>query len=162
MTFEVGFDQLYDADRNAVMIAEVESPNTDEPLEAWYFHPRGSLMIGHKTANSFAPVGAVGDSLLTSATESLCDSDRHVELSLLGEAMRIAAELDDGVLSLKQAITLSLRYCGFDNGETAKIMNIDPSTASTHYSRGQETFEQAQELVETVERTDLEPGASTP
>lgn len=134
---------------NAVKIGVVDSPSYDEPLEAWYFHDRGSLLIGNMLEFEFNPSYSVEGTSLTEVTKRLVE-DFNVELTKAGEAFNLASEIQD-VLSLKQSIMFGLELKGFEIEEIANITNLDKSTVHTHLSRAEKKYDGAKKLTDTVE-----------
>jgi len=102
-------------DNNTVKIGE-----TDE-LEAWYFHDRGSLLVGKKTEKDFSPVFAVGGTALSFVAERFKE--------------RFDAKLNDVGLALadidkkdKESIITGLNEYGFSNEQIVKITNLEDDT----------------------------------
>lgn len=146
---------LYLEKQKAVLVgrvsATVESPLAD--MAAYYMHARGSVVVGEQAGERLVP-------------EQLIDCDNHlmsenakafealtvpVELSSVGEALLDAAALaESDILGDKQAHVYSLRDIhGFTRGETATVLDVEPSTVDSHRYSALDTIEGAEQLVKT-------------
>lgn len=80
---------IFDGDKNAIKIGEVDE------LEAWYFHDRGSLLVGEMSEMEFNTVFAVGGTLLTEVAERFEEEFADAQLNDLGEALVEIDEVDE-------------------------------------------------------------------
>lgn len=146
---------LYLEKQQAVLIGKV-ADDADSRLAgriAYYHHSRGALLLGEYEHGEFIPQNMVeAESRIMSKTvQAFNQLDVPVELSSIGGALLDAAKLaSSGGLSEEQAHVYALREIhDFSRGETATILNIEPTTSDTQRYRARDNVEEAQKLIET-------------
>ena len=143
---------LYLDKQQAVLVGRV-SETADSSLAglpAYYQHSRGELIVGEYHDEGVIPRHSLATDSRLMATNAAAfgELDVDVELSSIGEALRDAAKLmAAGDISAQQAHVYTLRDVHeFSRGETATILNIEPSTVDTHLYAARNKIEAAHSL----------------
>jgi hypothetical protein len=144
---------LYLERQNAVYIGRVTDTGSSDAEFAYYIHSRDGLFLGNFSQDGFEPqyalstdTGTMGETITTFHDIT----DLHTELSLIGQALHDAHDLaETGVIGTQQAYVYVLRHVyGFNQQDTAKILDIGYSTVSTHLSDARQNVESALHFAE--------------
>ena len=149
---------LYIDKQQAVLVGRV-SENADSNLAglpAYYQHSRGELIVGEYHDGEFTSrQSLVANSRIMAANAAVfTELDMDVELSPIGEALTDTANLmEAGGIGSQQAHVYTLRDIHeFSRGETATILNVEPSTVDSHLYAAREKIEEAHSLSDMDQR----------
>lgn len=159
---------LYLPRQKAVYIGEVADDGVADTPDAYYLHSRDELFLGGYSEDGFEPsYGLDVDSPTMGAAADRFRSLDHLspDLSVIGVALCKAHTFaETHVLGTQQAYVYVLRdVYGFNQPDTAKILDIGVSTVSSHLSDARANVEGARALVEGLdELTDEREGRTAP
>jgi hypothetical protein len=139
--------------RAAVYIGRVTDTENSNAEFAYYIHGRDDLFLGNFSEDGFEPQYALSTDTDTMGETIATFHDivnLQTELSLIGQALYDAHDLaETGVIGVQQAYVYVLRHVyGFNQQDTAKILDIGFSTVSTHLSDARQNVESALDFAE--------------
>lgn len=144
---------LYLERNNAIYIGRVTDTVWNDAEFAYYIHGRGALFLGGFSTDGFEPRYALSTDTATMGEAVITFdeiTDLQIELSIVGQALHDAHDLaETGVIGVQQAYVYVLRHVyGFNQQDTAKILDIGYSTVSTHLSDARQNVKSALHFAE--------------
>jgi hypothetical protein len=150
--------------QEAIYIGHVVSGSPEiEDSDAYYIHPKHTVLLGSYEHGSFTPEFSVDSEsgVMSACVKAFADLDATVELSCVGNALIDAHSLaDTGILGDEQAHVYALREIhGFERGEAVTILNANPSTVDSHLRHARQNARSARIFVEQTEEMRTESAA---
>lgn len=150
--------------QEAIYIGHIMSGSPEiEDADAYYIHPRHTVMLGSYEHDSFTPEFSVDceSGVMSACVKAFADLDATVELSRVGDALIDAHILaDTGILGDEQAHVYALREIhSFERGETVTVLNANPSTVDSHLRHARQNARAARIFVEQTEEMRTERAA---